>query len=80
MIRIVISIPQDDKTWLQHVAEDQHISMAEVIRLAIDRYRLEKQTTSPHSLQQLLSKTKGIWKQGDGLAFQRKLRSEWDKK
>lgn len=27
---------------------------------------------------QLLGKTKGIWKNGDGLAFQEKLRSEWE--
>lgn len=27
---------------------------------------------------QLLDKTKGIWKHGDGLAFQEKLRSEWE--
>ncbi|ULJ60586.1 hypothetical protein [Wielerella bovis] len=27
---------------------------------------------------QLLDKTKGIWQHGDGLAFQEKLRSEWE--
>jgi uncharacterized protein (DUF2344 family) len=80
MIRVVISLAQEDKNWLQHIAEDQHQSMAEVIRQAIERYRLELQTTSPLSLEQILSKTKGIWKQGDALAYQRKIRSEWDKK
>lgn len=80
MIRVVISLAQEDKNWLQHVAEDQHQSMAEVIRQAIERYRLEMQQTSPLSLQQILSKTKGIWEHDDGLAYQRKIRSDWDKK
>lgn len=80
MIRIVISLTKDDKIWLQHVAEDQHLSMVEVIRLAIERYRHEMQTTSTHSLQQILLKTKEIWKKGDVLTYQRKIRSEWNKK
>lgn len=80
MIRLVISLAKDDKIWLQHVAEDQHVSMAEVIRLAIEHYRHEMQTTPTHSLHQILLKTKGIWKKGDGLTYQRKIRSEWDKK
>ena len=80
MIRVVISLDPNDKAWLQHVAEDEHVSMAEVIRHAIDHYRHEKQVKSPRSLKQLLSATKGIWKQGDSLTYQRKIRSEWDKK
>lgn len=77
---MVISLAKDDKAWLQHIAEDQHISMAEVIRLAIERYRDEIQTTPARSLHQILLKTKGIWKKADGLAYQRKIRSEWDRK
>jgi hypothetical protein len=28
----------------------------------------------------LLERTRGIWKRGDGLAWQKKLRGEWDKR
>ncbi len=28
----------------------------------------------------LLAQTQGIWKQGDGLAYQTKLREEWDER
>ncbi len=80
MIRVVISLEPNDKTWLQHVAEDEHVSMAEVIRHAINFYRHQKQTTSPPSLKKLLSQTKGIWEHGDGLEYQRKVRSEWNNK
>jgi hypothetical protein len=80
MIRLVISLAKNDKIWLQHIAEDQHVSMAEIIRLAIEHYRQEIQAVPTHSFKQILSKTKGIWKKGDGVTYQRKIRSEWDKK
>ena len=54
--------------------------MAEVIRDAIGFYRHQKQKASPPSLKKLLSETKGIWKHGDGLTYQRKVRSEWNDK
>jgi len=73
MIRVVISLAKDDKIWLQHVAEDQHVSMAEVIRLAIERYRDEIQTTPACSLHQILLKTRGIWKKPMVLHISEKL-------
>lgn len=77
MIRVVISLDADDKNWLQHIAKAEQVSMAEVIRHAIGFYRHEIQTTPKTSLKELLSSTKGIWKHGDGLKYQRKIRSEW---
>jgi len=48
--------------------------MAEAVRRAIKRLK-EQERRSVY--QSLIAQTKGIWKQGDGLAYQEKLRSEW---
>jgi hypothetical protein len=31
------------------------------------------------NLEELLSKTKGIWQKGDGLSYQENIRKEWDR-
>jgi hypothetical protein len=36
-------------------------------------------STSEPSFDQLLEDTQGIWSQGDGLEYQRRLRAEWDR-
>jgi hypothetical protein len=46
---------------------------------AIKHYRQESEyVTKPASFKALLKKTAGIWTSGDGLAFQKKLRGEWE--
>ncbi|OAU94459.1 hypothetical protein [Moraxella catarrhalis] len=37
-----------------------------------------KENSDDNKLFQLLEKTKGTWQYGDGLAFQDKLRTEWE--
>ncbi|OAV25011.1 hypothetical protein [Moraxella catarrhalis] len=37
-----------------------------------------KENSDDNELFQLLEKTKGTWQHGDGLAFQDKLRTEWE--
>jgi hypothetical protein len=54
--------------------------MTAVVREAVARYRAQDAKRNKPSLAMLLERTRGIWKRGDGLAWQRKLRGEWDKR
>ena len=75
MIRTVISLDDDDKRWLDRRAEQQGVSMTELIRRAVRLLR--GQTAEDYrSLEELLAATSGIWKQGDGLEYQNRLRDE----
>ncbi len=81
MVRTIISLPESDKNWLSHEAQKNHTTMTAIIRIAVKHYRQESEhVTKPTSFKTLLKKTAGIWTSGDGLAFQKKLRSEWEKK
>jgi hypothetical protein len=78
MIRTIISLDEESKKWLDQQAREQNVSAAELIRTAVRKYRDEqKRDTLP--LSDLLKQTSGIWKAGDGLKYQRRLRKEWQK-
>jgi len=78
MIRTVISLDPEDKEWLDRRAQEEHVPMAQLIRRAVRCYREECESSSP-SMDQLLQKTAGLWKAGDGLVYQRRIREEWEK-
>ena len=48
--------------------------MAEAVRRSIMRLKVQD---AKSAYQALITQTKGIWKKGDGLTYQKKLRSEW---
>ena len=50
--------------------------MTEIVRRALRLLR-EQAPPPERSLSDLLEATRGLWKQGDGLAYQRRLRREW---
>ena len=76
MIRTVVSLDEDDKRWLDRRAGQEGVSMTELIRRAVRLLR--GQTAEDYrSLEQLLAATSGIWKHGDGLEYQNRLRDEW---
>lgn len=77
MVRTVISLENRDKKWLDEKARRDGKPMTGVIREAIQEYRARHQNTKP-TMEDLLERTRGSWKKGDGLKFQRKIRSEWD--
>lgn len=77
MVRTVVSLEEEDKAWLDRRAEEERVSMAELIRRAVRRYR-ESSEPEARSLQQLLEETSGIWKGEDGLTYQLGARDEWD--
>ncbi len=76
MVRTVISLESEDKTWLDRKAKDEQVSMAELIRRAVRRLREESESEA-RPLQQQLQETSGIWKGEDGLSFQQRMREEW---
>jgi hypothetical protein len=78
MIRTVISLDEESKKWLDQQAREENISTAELIRTAVRKYRDEKRREAL-PLKDLLEQTSGIWKRGDGLTYQRRLRKEWQK-
>lgn len=73
--RARVTIPDEEKSWIESYSRARGISMAEAIRKAITRLR-EQEGQSTY--QSLVAQTQGIWKKGNGLEYQTKLRSEWE--
>lgn len=77
MPRTIINLDPNDKDWLDREAKAQHVPMTEVVRRAIKAYRVRQESHGRADLQDLLERTAGIWREGDGLAYQKRLRDEW---
>jgi hypothetical protein len=73
MSRIVINLDLEDRQWLERTAREQGVSVARLVREAIRRMRPQEDIP----LEELLRQTSRLWKRGDGLAWQRRLRKEW---
>jgi hypothetical protein len=76
MPRTVISLPDDDKRWLDEQAALAGVPMTALVREAVRLLRAERAREAT-PLDALLDETSGIWTQGDGLAWQEGLRDEW---
>ncbi|MBW1717759.1 MAG: hypothetical protein JRH08_18505 [Deltaproteobacteria bacterium] len=74
--RTIITISEEDKRWLESYGKAHGISLAEAIRKGI---RKLKENESSDTYRSIIDKTKGLWKMGDGLKYQRRLREEWDR-
>ena len=77
MIRTIISLDSDDKRWLDSVADAEGTSMTELVRRAVRLLRASVPGPEP-ALADILKATAGSWIQGDGLAYQQRVRGEWD--
>jgi plasmid stability protein len=75
MVRTVVSIDDDDKKWLDYEAAAHGTTMTAVVREAIAVYRHIKE--NEQSIDELLNATRGTWKHGDALDYQKKSRKEW---
>jgi hypothetical protein len=73
--RIIVTIPDEDKLWLEGYSKVHKISVAEAIRQGIGHL---KKTQRQKTYQSLVECTSGIWKKADGLEYQRQIRSEWE--
>jgi hypothetical protein len=74
MTRTIISLESDDKKWLDEESMRTGLPRAEIVRLSIRYMRLDRQK----SFENLLTGTSGTWKEGDALAYQERIRSEWE--
>jgi len=73
MIRTIISLEAADKAWLERKAKEDGVPETEVVRRALRSLRRQEET----SFEDLIEQSRGIWKKGDGLTYQRRLRREW---
>lgn len=74
-LRTIITISEQDKRWLATYSELHGISQAEAVRKGISCL---KAAEGRSDFQMLVRNTAGLWKRGDGLSYQEKLRSEWE--
>ena len=73
MTRTIIGLENDDKQWLDEESRRSGLPKSAIIRLSIRYMRLDREK----NFESLLTQTSGTWKEGDGLAYQERLRSEW---
>jgi hypothetical protein len=79
MTRTIISIPEDEKRWLESYGRRHRISSAEVVRRAIREYRQKK---SEKCLAGVLQDTAGSWTsvKGDSRDHIDTLRKGWERR
>jgi hypothetical protein len=68
-----MTIPDEDKLWLDAYTKINKISVAEAVRQGIS---LLKQEQRQKTYQKFVEITCGIWKKGNGLAYQQEMRGE----
>jgi hypothetical protein len=73
--RIIITIPDEDKLWLDGYAKVHKISVAEAVRQGIN---LLKKREWQKDYRRLVESTRGLWKKGNGLEYQQEVRREWE--
>ncbi len=78
MVRILISLPEKDKAWLDKTAKARHVAASALVRKAIEEFR-SRAESEPDRFEELHESVQGLWKKGDSVAFIRKLRKEWDR-
>lgn len=72
--RMIITLSEEDKLWLESYSKAYRISVAEAIRHGIMKLR---ESMGKKTYQMIVRNTKGIWEKGDGLKYQEDIRSEW---
>ena len=80
MSRTIVSLPDEDKTWLARQASAQRVPMSELVRRAVREYRERHGNGKSGRLSELLDSTRGSWKHGDGLRYQSNTRKEWEQR
>jgi hypothetical protein len=73
MTRMLISLEENDRRWLEQKAQETGVPMSEVVRRAIR----QAQENGQKPMKELLGSTAGLWRKGDGLRYQRRIRNEW---
>lgn len=76
MVRTVVALDEDDKAWLDRQAARRLLSMTELVREGVRLLR-QHERAKASSPDDLLTRTRGLWRRGDGLQWQNRLRDEW---
>ncbi|MBK7773631.1 MAG: CopG family transcriptional regulator [Sandaracinaceae bacterium] len=76
MKRTVISLEERDKAWLDATAARDGTPATELVRRAVRLLR-DREPLDRQPFDEILRKTRGSWRRGDGLAYQQNLRDEW---
>ena len=76
MARTVVCLEGDDKRWLEERAAKEGVPMTELIRRGVRLLREQRGRERP-GRDELLERTAGTWRRGDGLKYQKKVRNEW---
>lgn len=79
MSRTIINLDPEDKQWLDRQARARHVPMTALVREAVREYRVRQQSRDRPGLAATLSRTAGIRHGEDALAWQRRIRDEWDR-
>lgn len=69
----MISLPEEQRAWVERRAKEEGVSVDEIVRRAIERFRRESEY-QPLSTRELLARTAGIRAGDDGLTLQKRLR------
>jgi hypothetical protein len=76
MPRTLITLDPDDKAWLMRKARIEGTPMTELVRRAVRQFR-KQSGPGTSDFDKLLEQTAGLWPHGDGLAYQKRMRSDW---
>jgi hypothetical protein len=68
---------KDDRTVTITLPEDVPLGKHQIIVVIDDQVKDTAMTRD--TFDELLLKTSGLWKQGDGLRYQEKIRDEWNR-
>ena len=77
MPRTLVDLDDENKAWLDRQAALRGVPMTELVRQAVRDFRIREDRVSKPAFRDTLKRTAGIWRAGDGLAFQERLRREW---
>lgn len=78
MVRMIISLPESDKKWLEQTGRRHRISSAEVVRRAVARMR---NSAPGDDLHDAIMASAGRWKKSarDSQDVVDAMRSEWER-
>ncbi len=75
--RLLITLPAEERAWLEKMSREREESMAEIVREAVAEYRTRHEERA--TLAKRLDATFGIRRGEDSVAAVRRLRREWDR-
>jgi len=72
--RTIITLSEQDRIWLETYSQAIGISKAEVIRRGLAQLKAQEEG---RTYKKIVEQSRGCWSKGDGLSYQRRIRSEW---